>query len=103
MVRPGPNLLARLVRESSGSCNGDATWWICVGKRSVTARNVGADGRVSLALEAGPAPVVAEGTVKVYAGNYPDGIVAAFSAKYGGWGITRPFEVGGRSPCSRCR
>jgi hypothetical protein len=114
MARPGPNVLARPDREYIGwLCTlrpggsphvtpvwfvyRDATWWICVGERSVKARNAGVDGRVSPALEDGVSPVVAEGAVKVHAGAYPEAVVAAFSAKYGGWDITRPLEIGGGS------
>ncbi|MFD7665619.1 pyridoxamine 5'-phosphate oxidase family protein [Streptomyces sp. NPDC059788] len=71
------------------------TWWIGADRASVKVRNVGHDPRVSLALEGGEAPVVAEGRAKVWHvlpdGGISDGshtsrtspeVVAAFLAKY---------------------
>ncbi len=71
------------------------TWWVCSGERNVKVRNVAADPRVSLALEGGGAPVVAEGQGKILRQDYPADVVAAFKCKYGGWDITTPFERGG--------
>ncbi|OKI06268.1 hypothetical protein A6A06_37080 [Streptomyces sp. CB02923] len=42
------------------------TWWIGAERTSVKLRNVENDARVSLALEGGEAPVVAEGRAKVW-------------------------------------
>lgn len=73
----------------------DATWWICCSERSVKVRNLQHDNRVSLALEDGVQPVVAEGTAKVLRDGYPPAVVEEFAAKYDGWDITSPFERGG--------
>lgn len=67
----------------------DRAWWIGCDGPSVKVRNVRADPRVSLALEDGTVPVVAEGLARVYDGEFPARIVAAFAAKYDGWDITR--------------
>ncbi|MFE0592686.1 pyridoxamine 5'-phosphate oxidase family protein [Micromonospora echinospora] len=65
----------------------DDQWWICTAARNRKVRNVAADPRVSLALEDGRAPVVAEGTVTVHRESFPSDVVAAFRAKYG-WDVT---------------
>ncbi|MDO3684019.1 pyridoxamine 5'-phosphate oxidase family protein [Micromonospora sp. C28ISP2-4] len=65
----------------------DDVWWIGCDGRSVKARNVAADPRVSLALEDGVHPVVAEGDARVHRADFPPAIVAAFAEKYGGWDI----------------
>ncbi|MGC5329220.1 nitroreductase/quinone reductase family protein [Micromonospora sp. DT62] len=102
-----PEVAARLVRElrvwlctlrRDGSphvtpvwfVHVDDTWWIGCGGGSVKARNVVADPRVSLALEGGEAPVVAEGLARVRRTDFPDPIVEAFATKYGGWDIRKP-------------
>jgi F420H(2)-dependent biliverdin reductase len=72
-----------------------ATWWICCSERSVKVRNLERDDRVSLALEDGVHPVVAEGRATILRAGYPPDIIEAFKAKYGGWDITTPFEGGG--------
>ena len=64
----------------------DGTWWVGCDDRSVKARNVTADARVSLALEDGGAPVVAEGVAHVHR-DFPTEVVAAFAGKYGGWDV----------------
>ncbi|WP_433319192.1 pyridoxamine 5'-phosphate oxidase family protein [Micromonospora sp. CA-269861] len=66
-----------------------ATFWIGCESRSVKARNVLTDPRVSLALEGGDAPVVAEGTAHVHRGGFPSTVVAAFAGKYDGWDVGR--------------
>ena len=58
-------------------------WWISVQAGSVKARNISNDPRVSLALEDGDAPVVAEGRALVHTGEFPEDVVAAFHDKYG--------------------
>ncbi|MBC8988842.1 MULTISPECIES: TIGR03618 family F420-dependent PPOX class oxidoreductase [Micromonospora] len=68
----------------------DGVWWIGCEGRSVKARNVAADPRVSLALEDGVHPVVAEGVARLHRAGFPPAIVAAFAEKYGGWDIRQP-------------
>ncbi|WP_307804077.1 pyridoxamine 5'-phosphate oxidase family protein [Micromonospora echinofusca] len=67
----------------------DGTWWIGCDDRSVKVRNVVADPRVSLALEVGSAPVVAEGVARVRRSDFPAEVVEAFAGKYGGWDIRK--------------
>lgn len=66
------------------------TWWISCEQRSVKVRNVVAQPRVSLALEDGDAPVVAEGVAAVRGTDVPADVVEAFAAKYDGWDIRVP-------------
>ena len=61
------------------------TFWIGSGERSVKVRNVVNDPRVSLALENGDEPVVAEGRARVHRGALRADVLAAISAKYDGW------------------
>ncbi|MFE9689085.1 pyridoxamine 5'-phosphate oxidase family protein [Micromonospora sp. NPDC005806] len=68
----------------------DGIWWIGCDGRSVKARNVVADARVSLALEDGTNPVVAEGIARVHRSNFPTKVVEAFASKYGGWDVRKP-------------
>ncbi|MEU5257734.1 pyridoxamine 5'-phosphate oxidase family protein [Amycolatopsis sp. NPDC021455] len=63
---------------------GDA-FWIGSGERNVKVRNVVNDPRVSLALEDGDKPVVAEGRARVHRGALREDVLAALSAKYDGW------------------
>ncbi|KAA6223427.1 pyridoxamine 5'-phosphate oxidase [Streptomyces albofaciens JCM 4342] len=75
------------------------TWWIGADGGSVKARNAAHDPRVSLALEGGEAPVVAEGRARIWrapaedgapsgsAPAFPPDVVAAFLAKYD-WDVT---------------
>jgi PPOX class probable F420-dependent enzyme len=65
----------------------DSRWWICTAARNRKVHNVAADPRVSLALEDGRAPVVAEGTVLIHRESFPLEVVAAFRMKYG-WDVT---------------
>ncbi|TDC22542.1 pyridoxamine 5'-phosphate oxidase [Streptomyces sp. 8K308] len=69
-------------------------WWIGADGGAVKVRNVRADPRVSLALEDGRAPVVAEGEALVHDGGFPADVVAAFAAKYDGWDVTAPYRPG---------
>ncbi|MET8833647.1 pyridoxamine 5'-phosphate oxidase family protein [Micromonospora sp. NPDC004540] len=62
-------------------------WWIGCDGRSVKVRNVAGDPRVSLALEDGAAPVVAEGVAHLHRGEFPAEVVEAFADKYGGWDV----------------
>ncbi|WP_017544892.1 pyridoxamine 5'-phosphate oxidase family protein [Nocardiopsis prasina] len=68
-------------------------WWIGVSTTSVKARNASRDPRVSLALEDGDAPVVAQGTATVH-DRFPDDVLAAFRDRYG-WDPRTPY---GRDP-----
>ncbi|WMF04416.1 pyridoxamine 5'-phosphate oxidase family protein [Micromonospora robiginosa] len=68
----------------------DGVWWVCCEAGSVKARNVAADPRVSLALEDGDHPVVAEGAARLHHGDFPPAVVRAFADKYDGWDIRQP-------------
>ncbi|MFE1103428.1 pyridoxamine 5'-phosphate oxidase family protein [Nocardiopsis alba] len=57
-------------------------WWIGASTRSVKVRNVLRDPRVSLALEDGDAPVVAQGRALVRE-DFPEEVIAAFRDRYG--------------------
>ena len=50
--------------------------------RSVKSRNVQRNPHVSLALEGAAKPVICEGTARVLAPPYPEGLLAAFLQKY---------------------
>lgn len=65
-------------------------WWFSTGRRGVKVRNIRADARVSVHLEDGAVPVVAEGEAREHRGDFPEDVVAAFAAKYDGWDITAP-------------
>ncbi|MEV0004071.1 TIGR03618 family F420-dependent PPOX class oxidoreductase [Micromonospora sp. NPDC050980] len=73
----------------------DGVWWIGCEGGSVKARNVAADPRVSLALEDGVNPVVAEGTARLHRAEFPTAVVKAFAHKYDGWDIRRPVTPDG--------
>ena len=66
----------------------EETFWICVNGSSVKNRNAAQHPTVSLALEDGDEPLVAEGTVVVHDEPYPEDIVGAFFEKFG-WNIMR--------------
>ncbi|MFD8499617.1 TIGR03618 family F420-dependent PPOX class oxidoreductase [Amycolatopsis sp. NPDC059657] len=74
----------------------EAAWWVCVLENSVKYRNMRRDPRVSLALEDGLAPVVAEGVATIHTTGFPQRIVDAFAAKYDGWDIGKPYQGIGR-------
>ncbi|RSN10121.1 pyridoxamine 5'-phosphate oxidase family protein [Amycolatopsis roodepoortensis] len=63
----------------------DDVFWIGSGERNVKVRNIGNDPRVSIALEDGDAPAVAEGSARVHRGTLREDVLAALSAKYDGW------------------
>ncbi|KDN18191.1 pyridoxamine 5'-phosphate oxidase family protein [Amycolatopsis rifamycinica] len=63
----------------------DDTFWIGSGERNVKVRNVLNDPRVSLALEDGDHPIVAEGRARIHRGRLPHHVLAALAAKYDGW------------------
>lgn len=66
-------------------------FWIGTGRDNVKTRNVTANPTVSIALQDGDQPVVAEGTVVVHPRGRPDDVVEAFAQKYG-WDITLPDD-----------
>jgi len=66
----------------------DDSFWIGTGRRSVKASNVAAQPSVSVCLEDGNAPVVAEGKARLVPPPYPDAVIAAFATKYA-WDVTR--------------
>jgi PPOX class probable F420-dependent enzyme len=68
----------------------DDRFWFATGQTTVKARNVVAEPRVSVSLEDGDDPVVAEGRVTVHFDLRPAGVAAAFAAKYD-WDITIPI------------
>lgn len=68
-------------------------WWIGVSTRSVKVRNAHRDPRVSLALEDGDAPVVAQGLATVH-DHFPSDVLAAFHDRYA-WDPRTPY---GRDP-----
>ncbi|ALG15009.1 pyridoxamine 5'-phosphate oxidase [Kibdelosporangium phytohabitans] len=61
------------------------TFWISSGVRNVKVRNIINDPRVSLALEDGDEPAVAEGQARVHHGPLRTDVLAAIAAKYDGW------------------
>ncbi|MGW4126579.1 pyridoxamine 5'-phosphate oxidase family protein [Amycolatopsis japonica] len=63
----------------------DDVFWIGSGERNVKVRNIDGDPRVSLALEDGDAPAVAEGVARVHRGALREDVLAALAAKYDGW------------------
>ncbi len=62
-------------------------FWIGTGRDNVKTRNALDNPAVSVSLQDGDDPVVAEGTVTVHQRERPDDVVDAFMAKYG-WDIT---------------
>lgn len=70
----------------------DDVFWISSGDRNVKVRNVGEDPRVSLALEDGDAPVVAEGLACVHREALREDVLAALAAKYDGWAAGEEVE-----------
>jgi F420H(2)-dependent biliverdin reductase len=70
------------------------SWWIGVDGGSVKVRTVEKNPRVSLALEDGRSPVVAEGEVQLHRDEFPPSVTAAFAAKYE-WDVTVPHSPDG--------
>ncbi|ANN14371.1 pyridoxamine 5'-phosphate oxidase [Amycolatopsis orientalis] len=70
----------------------DDVFWIGSGERNVKVRNVGDDPRVSIALEDGDAPAVAEGSARVHRGALREDVLAALAAKYDGWAAGEEIE-----------
>lgn len=73
---------------------GEGVWWISTGAGSVKARNIMKSPEVSLALEDGRYPVVAEGSAQIHYEDFPAWVVDAFARKYDGWDMTTPEEPG---------
>ncbi|MDQ1045670.1 pyridoxamine 5'-phosphate oxidase family protein [Streptomyces sp. V4I2] len=71
------------------------SWWIGADSGSIKVRNVEKCPRVSLALEDGRFPVVAEGNAVLHRGPYPEEITDAFALKYDGWDVSAPHRPGG--------
>lgn len=71
-------------------------WWIGSAGRSKKVRNLSVDGRVSLALQGGGAPVVAEAIAIIHRANFSPEIVAGFAGKYDGWDVTSAEPDGPR-------
>ncbi|MFF0739507.1 pyridoxamine 5'-phosphate oxidase family protein [Streptomyces sp. NPDC004111] len=69
-------------------------WWIGTDGGSVKVRNVERSPEVSLALEDGGRPVVAEGRATAHRTGFPADVAAAFAAKYD-WDVTAPERPGG--------
>ncbi|MDX2938330.1 pyridoxamine 5'-phosphate oxidase family protein [Streptomyces ipomoeae] len=68
-------------------------WWIGSDGGSVKVRNIEKDPRVSLALEDGRFPVVAEGDAVLHRAPFPADITEAFAVKYG-WDVSAPHRPG---------
>jgi PPOX class probable F420-dependent enzyme len=69
-------------------------WWIGVDGGAVKVRVLAKNPRVSLALEEGRSPVVAEGDVQLHHDGFPAEVTAAFAAKYD-WDVTLPDRPDG--------
>jgi len=70
------------------------SWWIGTDVGSVKVRNIEKCSRVSLALEDGRLPVVAEGEAVPHRGSFAAEITDAFTVKYGGWDVSAPYTPG---------
>ncbi len=60
----------------------DERFWVATGSGTVKVRNLATNPQVTVALEDGTAPVVAEGSGRVHPLPYPAAVVDAFRAKY---------------------
>lgn len=112
VAEPGPSVRERLARERNvwlctvrpdGSAHvtpvwfvyETSRWWIGADRGAVKVGNVRREPRVSLALEDGRFPVVAEGDVSlIHDDPFPPEVVSAFQGKYG-WDVTAPTRPGG--------
>ncbi|UNO42334.1 pyridoxamine 5'-phosphate oxidase family protein [Streptomyces sp. MST-110588] len=107
---PGPAVRMRLAKEQNvwlctvrpdGSAHvtpvwfvyESSRWWIGADSSSVKVRNIRTEPRVSLALEDGRFPVVAEGNAAPIHDRFPPEVVTAFDEKYG-WDVTAPTRPG---------
>lgn len=70
----------------------DDRFWICTSASTKT-RNIAANSLVSVALESGDDPIVAEGTAIVHTSTYPRAVAEAFADKFD-WDITQPASDG---------
>lgn len=75
-------------------CFQNDRFWICTSAEAVKTRNVLLNPNVSVSLEDGSRPVVAEGTVTVHQRPYPQVVVDAFIEKYD-WDISRRDDPDG--------
>jgi F420H(2)-dependent biliverdin reductase len=71
----------------------DGAFWMCTSSGSVKARNLRHDARLSVALEDGNQPIVAEGSATLHSRPYPSRVVDAFAHKFG-WDIAVPGNDG---------
>ncbi len=62
-------------------------FWICTGQNSVKVRNLAANPSISISLEKGNEPVIAEGLVEFESRALPAEVLAEFTRKYN-WDIT---------------
>jgi len=72
-------------------------WWVASDARNVKIRNLEHDPRVSLALENGIDPVVAEGVAQLRCDHFPAEVVKRFADKYGGWDIESTRDQSAKS------
>ncbi|MEU9795198.1 pyridoxamine 5'-phosphate oxidase family protein [Streptomyces sparsogenes] len=108
---PGPAVRLRLAEEKNvwlctvrpdGSAHvtpvwfvyRSSRWWIGSDHSSIKVRNICKEPRVSLALEDGRFPVVAEGDALIRDG-FPPGVVTAFEQKYG-WDVSASTRAGSK-------
>jgi PPOX class probable F420-dependent enzyme len=73
----------------------ESTLWVCSAEKNRKVRNVRLDPRVSVALEGGSAPVVAEGQVTLHPCDFSPDVIERFRKKYD-WDITVSNEREGR-------
>lgn len=73
----------------------NSRWWIGSEHSSVKVRNIRKEPRVSLALEDGRFPVVAEGDASLILDGFPREVVTAFEQKYG-WDVSAPTRPGSK-------
>jgi F420H(2)-dependent biliverdin reductase len=66
----------------------NAKIYVCMQPGSVKARNLQQQPRVSLALENGDKPIIAEGEARFLPAPFPDAVNAAFKAKFD-WDIQK--------------
>ncbi|MER6977445.1 pyridoxamine 5'-phosphate oxidase family protein [Streptomyces carpinensis] len=109
---PGPAVRLRLAEEKNvwlctvrpdGSAHvtpvwfvyQSSRWWIGSDHSSVKVRNIHKEPRVSLALEDGRFPVVAEGDASLIREEFPREVVTAFEQKYG-WDVCAPTRPGSK-------
>lgn len=70
------------------------SWWVGADADSVKVRNIEKFPRVSLALEDGRHPVVAEGEAVTHRLPFPEDVTDAFAVKYE-WDVSVPHRPGG--------